>query len=418
VHVAKQKERALLIALRKRGVSDWEVDDHLDELAQLADTAGALVVGRFTQRLAKPDPGTFIGKGKVQDLAHEVQTRSANSVIFDDDLTPAQVRNLEEELNAKVLDRSGVILDIFASQARSKEARTQVELAQLNYLLPRLTRRWVHLSRQVGGIGVRGPGETQLEVDRRLVRERIARLNKELERIDRSRQVRRHGREEHFRAAIVGYTNSGKSTLLNALTSANAFVEDRLFATLDSTTRKLMLTPQTSILLTDTVGFIRKLPHHLVASFRSTLEETVQADLLIHVIDLSHPQFRAQMDTVRTVLSDLGLEDRPRFLVFNKVDRLHGGSALEWARSTYPNAVFISALLGIRLNELTTRLTEIVLQEYVEGDLSIPVTQGERIAKLYRVAEVLDISQQDGMIYIHYRTHRTTLNRVKALAEF
>jgi GTP-binding protein HflX len=309
-------------------------------------------------------------------------------------------------------------LDIFASQARSKEARTQVELAQLKYLLPRLTRRWVHLSRQVGGIGVRGPGETQLEVDRRLVRERIARLNKELERIDRSRQVRRHGREEHFRAAIVGYTNSGKSTLLNALTSANAFVEDRLFATLDSTTRKLMLTPQTSILLTDTVGFIRKLPHHLVASFRSTLEETVQADLLIHVIDLSHPQFRAQMDTVRTVLSDLGLEDRPRFLVFNKVDRLHGGSALEWARSTYPNAVFISALLGIRLNELTTRLTEIVLQEYVEGDLSIPVTQGERIAKLYRVAEVLDISQQDGMIHIHYRIHRTTLNRVKALAEF
>jgi GTP-binding protein HflX len=415
--VAKRKERAILIALRKQGLSDWEVDDHLDELAQLADTAGAVVVGRFTQRLARPDPGTFIGKGKVDELAREVQIRSADSVIFDDDLTPAQVRNLEQELDAKVLDRSGVILDIFASQARSKEARTQVELAQLNYLLPRLTRRWVHLSRQVGGIGVRGPGETQLEVDRRLVRERISKLKKELERIERSRKVRRHGREKFFRAAIVGYTNSGKSTLLNALTDASAFVEDRLFATLDSTTRKLMLTPQTSILLSDTVGFIRKLPHHLVASFRSTLEETVQSDLLIHVIDLSHPQFRTQMDTVRSVLSDLGLEDRPRLLVFNKVDRLHGGSALEWARSTYPNAVFISALLGIRLNELITRLTEIVLQEYVEGDLSIPVSHGERIAKLYRVAEVLDITQQDGMISIHYRTHRTTLNQVKSLAE-
>ena len=370
------------------------------------------------RRLAKPDPGTFIGKGKVKELAYEVQVRSADSVIFDDDLTPAQVRNLEQELNAKVLDRSGVILDIFASRARSREARTQVELAQLNYLLPRLTRRWVHLSRQVGGIGVRGPGETQLEVDRRLVRERIAKLKKELEKIERSRQVRRHGREQHFQAAIVGYTNSGKSTLLNALTSADAFVEDRLFATLDSTTRKLMLSPQTSILLSDTVGFIRKLPHHLVASFRSTLEETVEADLLIHVIDLSHPQFRAQIATVRTVLSDLGLENKPRLLVFNKVDRLHGGSALEWARSTYPNAVFISALLGIRLDELVEKLTEIVMLEYVEGDVSIPVSQGELIAKLYRIAEILDVGQQDGMIHIHYRTHRTTLNRVKKLAEF
>jgi len=411
-----QKERVLLVALRKPGVSEWEVNDHLDELAQLADTAGAVVVGRFTQRLAKPDPGTFIGKGKVQELSQEARIRLANSVIFDDDLTPAQVRNLEQETNVKILDRSGLILDIFAGRARSREARTQVELAQLNYLLPRLTRRWVHLSRQVGGIGVRGPGETQLEVDRRLVRERIARLKKELDRIDQSRQIRRLRRENQFRAAIVGYTNSGKSTLLNALTGAEVFVENRLFATLDSTTRKLALTPQTSILLSDTVGFIRKLPHHLVASFRSTLEETIQADLLIHVVDLSHPQFRHQMETVRIVLSELGLEDRPRLLVFNKVDKIRDG-ALEWARNTYPSAVIISALLGIRLNELTQRLTGIVLREYVEGDLTLPIGQGELITRLYRLAEVLEMSQKDGLLHIRFRTHRTVLNRVKSLAE-
>lgn len=411
-----QKERVLLVALRKPGVSEWEVNDHLDELAQLADTAGAIVVGRFTQRLAKPDPGTFIGRGKVQELSQEVRIRSVNSMIFDDDLTPAQVRNLEQETNVKILDRSGVILDIFARRARSREARTQVELAQLNYLLPRLTRRWVHLSRQVGGIGVRGPGETQLEVDRRLVRERISRLNKELTKIDQSRQIRRLRRESQFRAAIVGYTNSGKSTLLNALTGAEVFVENRLFATLDSTTRKLALTPQTSILLTDTVGFIRKLPHHLIASFRSTLEETIQADLLIHVVDLSHPQFRHQMETVRTVLTELGLEDRPRLLVFNKVDQIRDG-ALEWARSNYPAAVAISALLGIRLNELTQRLTEIVLREYVEGDLTLPIGQGALISRLYRFAEVLEMSQRDGLLHVRFRTHHTTLNRVKSLAK-
>jgi len=414
--VPNQKERVLLVALRKPGVSEWEVNDHLDELAQLADTAGAIVVGRFTQRLAKPDPGTFIGRGKVQELSQEVRIRSVNSMIFDDDLTPAQVRNLEQETNVKILDRSGVILDIFARRARSREARTQVELAQLNYLLPRLTRRWVHLSRQVGGIGVRGPGETQLEVDRRLVRERISRLNKELTKIDQSRQIRRLRRESQFRAAIVGYTNSGKSTLLNALTGAEVFVENRLFATLDSTTRKLALTPQTSILLTDTVGFIRKLPHHLIASFRSTLEETIQADLLIHVVDLSHPQFRHQMETVRTVLTELGLEDRPRLLVFNKVDQIRDG-ALEWARSNYPAAVAISALLGIRLNELTQRLTEIVLREYVEGDLTLPIGQGALISRLYRFAEVLEMSQRDGLLHVRFRTHHTTLNRVKSLAK-
>jgi GTP-binding protein HflX len=414
--MTERKERVILVALRRSGVTDWEVNDHLDELALLTDTAGAQVVGRFTQRLSKPDPGTFIGKGKVRELTTEIQNRSANGAIFDDDLTPAQVRNLERALDVKVLDRSGVILDIFARRARSNEARTQVELAQLNYLLPRLTRRWEHLSRQVGGIGVRGPGETQLEVDRRLVRERISKLKRDLEKIEKSRQVRRRKREDLFRAAIVGYTNAGKSTLLNALTGADAFVEDRLFATLDSTTRRLALSPQTSILLTDTVGFIRKLPHHLVASFRSTLEETVQSDLLIHVVDLSHPQFRAQMKAVKSVLQDLGLDERPRLFVFNKVDLLQEGAVLQWARSNYPGAVFISALRKIRLNDVLQRLTEIVLQEYVEGNLTIPADRGDQITKLYRLAEVLDVNQRDGLLHIRFRSHHTLMNTILTLA--
>ncbi len=409
------RERAILVALRLKGVADWVVDDHLDELTQLADTAGAQVLGRFTQRSKHPDPATFLGKGKVRELADEVKHRSADSVIFDDDLTPAQVRNLEQTLKVKVLDRSGVILDIFARRARSRESRTQVELAQLNYLLPRLTRRWGHLSRQIGGIGVRGPGETQLEVDRRLVRERIVKLTKELEKIEKSRRVRRRKRENLFKTAIVGYTNAGKSTLLNALTGSGVQVENRLFATLDSTTRKLTLNNQAEILLTDTVGFIRKLPHHLVASFRSTLEETIQSDLLIHLIDLSHPQYRTQIETVDTVLADLGLKDHPRLLVFNKVDLLEGTTALDWARNTYPHAVFISALLGIRLTHLIQRLSEIVLQDYVEEQITLPLDRGELIAQLYQMAEVLDMNQQDSVINIRFRTHRTALNKVKSL---
>lgn len=408
-------ERAILVALRLKGVADWIVDDHLDELTQLADTAGAQVLGRFTQRMKHPDPATFLGKGKMRELADEVKLRSADSVIFDDDLTPAQVRNLEQTLNAKVLDRSGVILDIFARRARSRESRTQVELAQLNYLLPRLTRRWGHLSRQIGGIGVRGPGETQLEVDRRLVRERIAKLTKELEKIEKSRKVRRRKRENLFKAAIVGYTNAGKSTLLNALTGSAVHVENRLFATLDSTTRKLTLDNQVEVLLTDTVGFIRKLPHHLVASFRSTLEETIQADLLIHLIDLSHPQYRTQIETVNTVLADLGLKDHPRLLVFNKVDLLEGTTALDWAHNTFPRAIFISALLGIRLTHLIQRLSEIVLQDYVEEQITLPIDRGELIARLHQMAEVLDMNIQDSAINIRFRTHRTALEKVKSL---
>jgi GTP-binding protein HflX len=287
----------------------------------------------------------------------------------------------------------------------------------LNYLLPRLTRRWVHLSRQVGGIGVRGPGETQLETDRRLVKERISRLRKELTKIEKSRHVRRQRRERLFRVAIVGYTNSGKSTLLNALTDAKVLVEDRLFATLDATTRKLTLTPQTTILLTDTVGFIRKLPHHLVASFRSTLEETVQADLLLHVVDLSHPQFRTQMETVKTVLTDLQLNERPILPVFNKVDKIKDNTALRWARNSYPSALFISALRGIRLNSLIQRLTDIVSQEYVEGNLILHLDQTESIGKLYRLAEVLEMEQLDGLLHFRFRTHQTTLNHVLSLAE-
>lgn len=328
--------------------------DSLEELALLADTAGAQVVERFVQSRPHPDPGTFIGRGKVGEIA--ARNGAFDLVIFDDDLTPAQASTLEELIGKRVLDRSGLILDIFARRARTKEARTQVELAQLQYLLPRLTGRWVHLERQAGGIGLRGPGETQLETDRRLVRKRIARLSKDLQAIERQRATQRRRRQDQFKVAIVGYTNAGKSTLLNALTDAHAFVEDRLFATLDSTVRQLKSPDSQRILLIDTVGFIRKLPHHLVASFRSTLEEVVLSDLLLHVVDLAHPHYPEQMRQVDQTLAEMGLQDHPRLLVFNKIDRVEYSAELQRVQTEYPEAVLISALRGIQLEALRRRL--------------------------------------------------------------
>jgi GTP-binding protein HflX len=332
------------------------MQDSLDELALLADTAGAQIAGRFIQSRPKPDPATFIGRGKVGEIA--AHNGSFDLVIFDDDLTPTQAATLEELIGKRILDRSGLILDIFARRARTRESRTQVELAQLQYLLPRLTGRWRHLERQAGGIGLRGPGETQLETDRRMVRQRIARLTKELEAIERQRSTQRRRRLDQFKVAIVGYTNAGKSTLLNALTDAKAFVEDRLFATLDSTVRMMKSPDPQRILLIDTVGFIRKLPHHLVASFRSTLEETVLADLLMHVVDLSHPHYPEQMRQVDRTLSEMGLQNRARLLVFNKIDLVRHSAELKRRQEEFPDAVFISALRGIQLDALRDRLRQ------------------------------------------------------------
>ncbi len=347
-------ENAVLVG--HAGRDREHLERSLGELALLADTAGAKVVGTLVQRRGDIHPATFLGRGKLDELKTYVEDCGSDIVIFDDDLSPAQVRNLEKATGRKVIDRSELILDIFARRARTRESRLQVELAQLEYTLPRLTGMWRHLERQAGGIGTRGPGETQLETDRRLVRERIARLKGALQGVERERETQRHRRRREFRAALVGYTNAGKSTLFNALTRAGVFVENRLFATLDSTTRQMVSRERDVVLLTDTVGFIRKLPHHLVASFHSTLVEAIEADLLVHVIDASDPDFHRQVIAVDGVLDDILREPRPpRLLVFNKCDALDE-DAIAALRVEHDDCIVLSARTGENLAALRTEL--------------------------------------------------------------
>ena len=355
-------ERAVLVGHSARDVGG-ALERSLDELALLADTAGATVHGRITQRRGTVHPATYIGKGKVEELKALADEHDVHLVVFDDDLTPAQVKNLEKKLDRKVIDRSELILDIFSRRARTRESRLQVELAQLEYTLPRLTGMWKHLERQAGGIGTRGPGETQLETDRRLVRERIAKLKQELESVERERETQRRRRRREFRAALVGYTNAGKSTLFNALTRSQVFVENRLFATLDATTRQMVSPKRQVALLTDTVGFIRKLPHHLVASFHSTLVEAIEADLLLHVVDAADPDFRQQMLAVEGVLEDIMETPRPTTLVFNKCDLLEDESIAAGLRAEFNGCHVVSARTGEGLDELRATVWQLASEQ-------------------------------------------------------
>ncbi|HVR42929.1 MAG TPA: GTPase HflX [Thermoanaerobaculia bacterium] len=371
------------------------VDEHLDELGKLCEAAGGEVVGRLVQDRRAPDPATFIGKGKVAELGAMARERRADLLVFDDDLSPAQARNLEKSVGVKVIDRSGLILDIFARRARSREARTQVELAQLEYLLPRLTRQWTHLERQAGGIGTRGVGETQLELDRRIIRERIARLRQELARIEKNRVTRRRGREKAYTVALVGYTNAGKSTLFNRLTLGEAFAMDKLFATLDAKSRRGDAPMPLETVFIDTVGFIRKLPHHLVASFRSTMEEAAEADLVLHVINLAHPQVEDQREVGGEVLRDLGVAPDRLLEVYNKVDAVPEPSFLERSGR---EAVTVSALTGQGVGNLLERIRMRELEGGEVVQLEIPAVESRVAARVHELGIVHERIERNGTI--------------------
>ena len=394
-----------------------DVDEHLEELARLAHTAGAQIMGSVVQRLEAPHPKYYIGEGKVQQLKEMAQDREAELVVFDEELSPAQAKNLEDHLGIRVVDRTELILDIFARRARTAEAQMQVELAQLQYALPRLRRMWTHLSRIRGGIGLRGPGETQLETDRRIIGRRIRDLKQKLEVVARRRATQRKGRADEFLVALVGYTNAGKSSILGALAGTEQFVEDRLFATLDPATRAVELEGGARVLVTDTVGFIRKLPHDLVASFRATLEEAEQADLLAHIIDGSHPGWEEQKQVVEEVLDDLGLAETPTILVFNKADRLTHDEELalrERARAMFGQEVVLaSAIEPGGLDELRDRLRRELWAQRPEVHVRIPAADGETLAAVYREGEVLSREQHDTTIDVYARMSRPALGRLK-----
>lgn len=393
------------------------VDEHLEELARLADTAGAQVVGTLTQQLDRPHPATYLGTGKVEELKLRIQELDATLVIFDDELTPAQGKNIEEIVRTRVMDRAELILDIFATRARSSEARMQVELAQLEYMLPRLTRMWTHLEKMRGGIGMRGPGETQLETDRRLIQHRIRVLKERLADVERAREIQRQGRRTQFRVALVGYTNAGKSSILRALAAdGDVFVEDRLFATLDPLTREVDIGDGYTMLLTDTVGFIRKLPHHLVASFRATLAEAREADLLLHVIDASHPAWEEHRDVVDGVLAELGLAERPMRYVMNKMDavapELRTG-VRERVANLMPESLFVSAIEPGGLESLRTVLLESMRRQRPVLEVRIPAANGRLIAEVHRDGEVLDQRHDEDLIVLRARLDERAIGRLR-----
>jgi len=375
-------EKAVLIGLITSRSSDKQVNEYLDELAFLLETAGAIPVKRFIQRLDNPDSRTFVGSGKLMEIAAYIKAESIDAVVCDDELNSSQIRNLEKALECKIMDRTALILDIFAHRARTTTAKTQVELAQYEYLLPRLTRMWTHLTKQRGGMGMRGPGEKEIETDRRIIREKIIYLKDKLKTIDKQKITQRKSREDFVRVALVGYTNAGKSTLMNLLSKSDVFAENKLFATLDTTVRKMVI-ENLPFLLSDTVGFIRKLPHHLVESFKSTLDEVREADLLLHVVDISHPGFEEQINVVKQTLSDMKVGDKPVIMVFNKIDSfltvevdpfdltiVNPPLSLEefkntWMAKTNAPAIFISAKQRINLNDLRSLLYEEVKKVHI-----------------------------------------------------
>ncbi|MDZ7622888.1 MAG: GTPase HflX [Ignavibacteriaceae bacterium] len=411
----KKTERAMLIAVQTRNLSRELVEEHLSELEELADTAGADSIFKIIQSKTSIDPAFYIGKGKAEELAQLVELNDIDLVISDDDLTPVQVRNLEKLFNRKIIDRSGLILDIFALRAKTKEAKTQVELAQLEYMLPRLTRAWTHLSKQYGGIGTKGPGETQIETDRRMIRTRISHLKEKLKDIESQRQTQSKGRKDFVRISIAGYTNAGKSTLFNLLTKADVFAEDKLFATLDSTTRTISFSSKDKILISDTVGFIRKLPAHLVASFKSTLNEVRESDIILHMIDLSHPYYEDHLKVVEETLKEFDSEHKKEIKVFNKVDSVTDKSIIEYVRNKFPGSVIISAMKGINISSLVKSIENVIKDSFVEQELTLGIEQTKLASQIHDLAEVISVKYNHDTVLFKFRANKENSEKIKKL---
>ncbi|SHK45912.1 GTPase HflX [Desulforamulus aeronauticus] len=405
------EERAVLVGVRLPDDYDWQLEESMQELISLSDTAGARVVGEFIQNRQRPDAATFIGKGKAEELKEYCEEVEANLVISDRELSPAQSRNLADKIGVKVIDRAQLILDIFAGRAQTKEGRLQVELAQLKYMLPRLIGQGTKLSRLGGGIGTRGPGETKLETDRRRIRKRISDLERELKEVQRHRALLRKDRkDEPFPlVSLVGYTNAGKSTLLKTLTGADVLVEDKLFATLDPTTRRVVLPNNDTVLLTDTVGFIQNLPHHLVAAFRATLEEVIEADLLLHMVDASHPNSERQIKAVHDVLQRLGALEKPMIMVFNKIDNVTDLLSLPHSDSPVVN---ISALSGEGIEELLRMVADVLKQRYSLIKVTIPYAKSNLVSLLHQKGKVLLEKYQEDGITLEVEISRVWADRI------
>ncbi len=391
--------------------------DHLNELELLAKTAGAIVVAKITQKVAKINPSTFIGLGKAQQVINQAKELRVSIIIFDDELSPAQIKNYHQKSKKiKVIDRSGLILDIFKQNARTKESTTQVELAYLQYLLPRLTRQWTHLERQMGGIGTRaGMGETQIEVDRRIVRTRINKLKNELKDIEKERRIQGLKRKSEFRVSLVGYTNAGKSTLFKALTGSDVIVENQLFATLDTTVRRLQIGRSHSILLSDTVGFIRKLPHNLVASFKSTLKEVVEADLIIKVLDISSPHIYEHIQTINKVLNDINASHVPAINVLNKVDLLPDASSIAKLKRTFPGMLTISAARSLKLSDLKIKIKEAIEESYETVDVKFSYRDSKLISKIQENVIVLERDYMNEYVKLKLRGSKARINKILSM---
>ena len=407
-------DKALLVGIILPKNNQIDIDNHLSELSLLAETAEIEVLGEITQKLVKVNPAFFVGKGKASQVIEQAKVLDANLIIFDEELSPAQIKNyhkLAKEI--KVIDRSALILDIFKKHAKTREAKTQVELAFCQYLLPRLTRQWTHLERQMGGVGTRaGMGETQIEIDSRLIRDKISKLKLDLKKIEIERITQSQKRKREFRVALVGYTNAGKSTLFNSLTGNNVYVQNQLFATLDTTVRKLKINKTHQVLISDTVGFIRKLPHNLVASFRSTLKEMLEADLILIVLDASSVIIDDHLDTIKWVLTDLGADDIPKSLVLNKIDRVKEELELKRLRNKFSDAIFISALHHLRLDDVRNHIIDKIESDFEIFDLNIPYHKGKTISQLQDQVEILESVYGDDEIYLKIKGRKETLDKI------